>query len=464
MQRVVILAALPLLVIGQTINLPEMKSFVLDNGLKVIVVENHEQPAVLYSMMFKSGGLQDKPGKEGETELLGKLLEGGSKNYSADRLAERIDFLGARFDVEVSREYLGIELMVLSKDRLEGLDILSDIVINPTFPDAELELARKELIAEIKWVMDAPQGIAEDHLRNVVFRGERRGTVKTLNSVGSIQRDDIVGIYTWHFAPDNAVLVIVGEVQYDSIARNVQERFSDWRAKPKQPRKSNLTGVEEMKTGTGELSPLRIRLVDKPGLTQSFIALGFPSIKRDNPDYFAYLAMNHVLGGAGFASRLMSVVRAQQGKTYGISSRFEAGVYPGPFMIRTFTQTGQTREMIELIVKVMTEMKEKGITEEELEHVKTNQIGGYQLRFQTPSDLAREILATELYGLGLDYLRAYPEKISTLTIEGVNQAAAKYLDVTEFCLVVVSAADEVEKLVEPLGAFETVPYNSLYTK
>jgi zinc protease len=209
---------------------------------------------------------------------------------------------------------------------------------------------------------------------------------------------------------------------------------------------------------------LRMRLVDKPGLTQSFIALGFPGIKRSDPDYFAYLAMNHVLGGASFASRLMSVVRAQKGKTYGISSRFEAGVQPGPFMIRTFTQTGQAKEMVDLIVKVMTEMKEKGITEEELTRMKTSQIGGYQLRFQTPQDLAREILTVERYDLGPEYLKTYPEKINGLTIEEVNWEARRYLDVEGFALVIVGDRSTVDTIIKPLGRFETVPFENLYTR
>ncbi len=449
------------LLFGQAVTLPEMKSFVLDNGLKVIVVENHEQPAVLYSLMIKSGTLEDREGKEGATELVGKLLERGSKNFTADRLAERIDFLGARFDVEVSREYVGIELMVLSKDRLEGLDILADVVMHPGFPEAELALARKELLAEVKSVMDEPQTIAGDHLRSIIFGVDPRGRTKTQGSVSSTKREHVVEMYDWHFTPDNAVLVVIGDIHRDSTVRHLNGRFREWRRKGRIERLVSIVHGDPL---TPSLPQPRIRLVDKPGLTQAFIALGFPSIKRNDPDYFAYLAMNHVLGGAGFSSRLMSVVRAQQGKTYGISSRFEAGTLAGPFMVRTFTQSGQTREMIQLIVKVMTEMKEKGITEQELDHVKTSQIGGYQLRFQTPSDLAREILSAELYGLGLDYLKTYPEKINALTVEKVNRAAATFLHPEAFWLVVVGDGATVDTIVAPLGNIQGVPYQDLYTK
>ncbi len=427
-----------------------------------MVVEDHKRPAVIYSMLIKSGTLDDLQGEAGVTELMIKLIQRGSKNYTAERLAERIDFLGARVDFWVGREYILMEAMFLAKDHREGLDILSDIILNPTFPDSELEISRRELIAEIKSVMQSPQAIAEDYLRNLIYQDYPLplGETKSLTSVNSIKREDIVEIYNCHFSPTNIVLLVIGDVQTDSILRDIRLRFEQWSQKERIPR-LRYTGAD-LRVQSEPLP--RIRLVDKPGLTQSFIALGFPSIKRNSPDYFPYLAINHILGGAGFSSRLQSVVRAEKGKTYSISSRFEAGVEAGPFMIRTFTRSAQTREMVDLIKGVLTELKEKGITAEELAEMKSSQIGGYQLRFQTPSDLAREILLTEHFGLGIDFLRTYPEKIGRLTVEDVNRVAKKYLDDKTFSLVVVGDGKIIDTIIAPFGRYEKVSYQSLYSR
>ncbi len=430
---------------GKGFKLPEIKSFLLQNGLKLMVIERHDQPAVLFSLMFRTGYYGDPQGKEGLTEVVGALLRQGTEKYSAEQIAERIDYYGFRFDLETEDEYTILQMMTLKKDYGICLELLTEIVTSPAFAESEIEQVKKEFTNRIKSELDQPRIIADQHLRFLIFGREPLGLNKTVKSIASITRRDII---TWHkqaFSPSKSVLLVIGDIKTEQAKKDMEQAFGKLAERDPSGWPAFLDG---------DWPRPQVRLVDKPNLTQSFIGLGFKSIPINSPDYFAYLVMNYILGGGGFSSRLPTVVRAQQGKTYGISSRFEAGLNAGPLMIRTFTQSAETYSMIKLMLSVLQEMKEKGITEDELKRAKANRIGGFALRFQTPEALASEILLAEHYGLGIDFLKTFTEKIDALTIEDINQAARRYLETENYRLVIVGNAEAVEEQLRPLGKIE----------
>lgn len=430
---------------------PAIKYFILQNGLKLMVIERHDQPAVLLSLMMRSGSLCDPLGKEGLVEMTGALLKQGTKQYTAEAIAQKIDYTGTRFNIWTGQDHSMIQMMTLKKDYESNLELFSDIVTSPIFPAEEIKRIKTEMVSNVKSVLDEPRAIADEHLRFLLYGHHPLGHTQSAKSIKSISRKDITDLFGKTFRPDNAVLLVIGDIDAADVKRDIEDVFGEW-----SPGVHRLDSL--LSKPTQQLKGIKIRLIDKPNLTQSFIALGFQSIKRNSPDYFSYLIMNYILGGGGFSSRLPIVVRAQQGKTYGISSRFEAGVLAGPLIIRTFTNSAETYRTIELILQVIKGMKEKGIELEELRNAKDHEIGGFPLRFETPQDLANEILMTELYGLGPEYLESFNESVENLMIEDINQAANKYLLVDDFVLVVVGNSREVDALLTPLGTVEKLDF------
>jgi zinc protease len=207
-----------------------------------------------------------------------------------------------------------------------------------------------------------------------------------------------------------------------------------------------------------QITGRQILLVDKPDLTQSYISIGHLGIKRKSPDYFPLRVMNYILGGGGFASRLTDEVRAKRGLTYDIYSNFDRYRLRGAFEVSTFTRTDSTMAAIQAIVEEMERMRTEKVSEKELSDTKSFYNGYYPLRFETPEQIAAQILDVEIYDLGEDYIKNYRKNMSAVTAEDVLRVAQKYLDPDNIKLVVVSKADELKTGLESLGKVEVTSF------
>ena len=212
-------------------------------------------------------------------------------------------------------------------------------------------------------------------------------------------------------------------------------------------------GREATRTG----SP-RIRLVDKEDLTQSSLALGALGLARDDPDYLPIQLANYSLGGGSFSSRLMKVVRSEEGKTYSVRSSFHGGLTPGAFRVSTFTRTSETLATLRLLLHEIRTFRDGGVTPEELQKAKKNFAGKYPLRIETPSGLAGQILTAAFYGLGDDYVRTYRQRVMSTTIDQVNAAARKYVEGDDLSIAIVGKAAEIGDDLRTLGPVETIHY------
>ncbi len=429
------------------VKLPPIKEKILANGLKVIVVEHHELPIISLRLVCKAGSQYDPPGKAGVTNFMTGLLKKGTESRSATDIADEIDYIGGKLGAGSGWSATYVTCTVLTKHLDTGLDLMQDISLHPVFADDEIERLRQQTLSSIENSKDQPASVAEDAFNEWLFGDHPYAfpTEGTEETVKGITRADIVEQYNRIFIPNNSVLFIVGDIKPKQAFKIAERAFGDWR-EGEVPR-VEFPSVQSPKG-------YRIRLINKPDATQAQIRIGHLGIARNNTDYFPIVVMNYILGGGGFSSRLMKVIRSEKGLTYGIRSSFSARLQPGPFTISTFTKNETTSEAIEETIKLLKAYQEEGPTDEELQEAKSYLTGSYPLNFETPDNIAGQLQAIEIYNLGSDYIEKYRSRVNAVTKEEVRQAARKYLHPDDLLIVVVSNADEVKENLEKLAPVE----------
>jgi zinc protease len=439
------------IVSAQEVKLPPIERITLDNGLKLIVIEHHELPVVAFRMVFKSGSAFDPPGKAGLADLTAGLLRKGTKTRTATQIAEEIDFVGGSLGAGSSRDATYATCQVLKKHFDVGLNLLSDIILNPTFQEDEIERLRKQTLAGIKQQKDDPDAVADEKFREFLFGDHPYGQPSegTETSVAALTRNDIVNFHKNYYVPQNAILAVVGDVTSGEVIDKVKAKFSGWKG-------ASVTLPTFMEPP--EIKGYQILLVDKPDLTQTYVRVGHMGVDRSNPDYFAMKVMNYILGGGGFSSRMMDEIRSKRGLTYGIYCSFDFNKLKGAYTIETFTQNDSTASAIKAIIEQIERIRSGGVTDKELEDTKSFYTGYFPLQLETPDQIATQIINVELYDLGEDYLNNYRNNVNAVSKKDVLRVAQKYLDPENLKLVVVSKADEIKSYLDPLGEVKVVSF------
>lgn len=436
---------------AQEIKLPEIKKEILDNGLKVIVIEHHELPVVAFRLVLKSGSAYDPAGKAGLANLTAGLLRKGTKTKDATQISEAIDFVGGSLDAGADWDATFATCRVLNKYFDTGLDLLTDIILNPTFKEDEIERLRRQTLAGIMQQKDDPGSVAEENFRKFVFGEHPYGQPRegTEESVSGITREDIVNFHKTYYVPNNAILAVVGDVKTADVLKKVKSKFGSW--EKREFATPNFVQPPQIKGH-------QILLVDKPDLTQSYVKIGHFGIDRKSPDYFPVRVMNYILGGGGFASRLMDEVRAKRGLTYDIGCNFDSYKLKGAFEVSTYTRIDSTLGAIQAVLDQIKRIRTEKVSQKELSETQSFYDGYFPLQFETPEQIATQILNVEIYDLGEDYIKNFRKNISAVTADDILRVAQKYLDPDNIKLVVVSKAEEVKPKLESLGQVEVTSF------
>lgn len=431
------------------VKLPPIKERVLENGLKLIAIEHNELPVVAFSLMVKTGAANEPMGLAGLASFTADLLTKGTKSRSATDIASEIDFIGGSLDASAEWDRSNISCQVLKHHFDTGLDLFADVALSPVFQKEEIERLRKRKISSYISGKDDPSNLANEAFADFLF-GKHPfgypddGSEETLKK---ISRKDILAFYSAYYAPNNSVIIVSGNINPEEVFDALKEEFGGWV-------KSELREVTmpEIAPPAGH----KIRLVDKPDASQSQIRMGHFGLARSHPDFFPIIMMNYILGEGGFSSRLMKTVRSEMGLTYSIRSSFGFRKAPGPFTISTFTKNESVGEAIAEIIRQMKQFQTEGASKEELSDAKSYRTGSYPLRFETPSQIAGQLMNVELYGLGDDYIELYRDRIQAVTPEQVLQAAVKFIDPENMAIVVVGKKEEVLDQLMEFGEVEVV--------
>lgn len=431
-------------------NPPKIQHSKLSNGIEVLLVEDHKLPLVQLNLVLKSGWANDPADRPGTASLMAELLDEGTTSRSALQISDAARSLGAEMSTSSSFDGSRVNLNILKRNLDQGLALISDVVLNPTFPAEELERQRKIYLGRIAQESKQPSVAAlktflsslygPDHPYGQPFTGSG-----TEASIKAIRRDDLVNYYGSNFFPNNSAVVIAGDLTLEEATTKLGKAFRAW----KQGNLENKAIPEPPSLGK-----TKVLIVDKPEAPQSMVVLGYPFIRRDDPDYETLMLVNNVLGGK-FTSRINMNLREDKGFSYGAGSNFLPLRSIGPFYASAPVQTQSTKEsIVELLKEVRGIRGERPLTDQELSDSKNNIIKRYPQQFQTLSGIAAQLTNIYLYGLPDDEWTQYLTKINAVTSETASNAAKKHLKQDGILIVVVGDRKKIESGVKELNLGE----------
>jgi zinc protease len=431
------------------LTLPAITETTTSTGLRVLAAERGPLPLVAIRLVMRAGSSTDPADKHGLADFAARLLRRGTQRMTADEIDEAVEFVGASLAVGVNEDVLSLYLTTPAEHFPAMLGVLGQLVREPTFPEKEVELARERTLAQFANDLDDPAAIADRAFTREIWGqhpyghdvGGNARTVRTFN------REDVVRFHRERMGPRVAMLVVVGSVSPDVVAREAEKAFDGWTGGPEAP--LAVPPVEKVTTG-------RVLVVDKPDQTQSQVRLGGPGMRLGHPDYFPSTAMNIALGG-GFTSRLVNAVRVERGLTYGINSYFDTMSAGGIFAISTFTKTEATRTIIDVTLDEVQKVRKGGIPAAELRKAQTYLAGLYPLRTETNESVASVISDVRLYGLGEDWVEKFRERLCAVKPKQTAEVGKKYLFSQPPLVVVLGKASAVQKQLKGLGPVKVVP-------
>lgn len=416
--------------LGASAAQPLGKRIVLDNGMVLLLSEKHDLPMVTVDMAIKAGSTLVPGDKPGLASFTAALLKEGTKRRDGEQISSEIDFIGGALSVSGGHDYASASLRVLTKDLRTGLDLLSDVLMNPVFRKKDINRTVKEMLAEIKRQQEEPGTVADEAFTKAVFGSHPYG--RTNEEVAAylkrIKRRHIVDFHRAQYGPDNTIITVVGDVTEKGITTLLNEYFKGWSRKPG-PLPASATAPKPLKTA--------LHAIDKT-ITQANIVLGHRGISRHNPDYYTVVVMNFILGGGGFSSRLMDNIRDNRGLAYSVHSYFSARKEPGAFVIEMQTKNESANEAIAEIMKEMRRIRTAPVSAAELADAKSYIMGSFPLRMDTYAKIAGILTFAEMYGLGLEYPQKYLQAIKAVTRKDVLRAAQTYLHPDRLAIVVVA--------------------------
>jgi predicted Zn-dependent peptidase len=424
----------------------EYQNFTLDNGLKVILVENHKVPRISYQLTVDVDPILEKDAI-GYVSMTGNLLRSGTTNKNKVEIDEAVDFIGS----QLSTYQNGIYGLTLTKHKDEFLQLFSDVLLNPSFPADEIEKSKKQTISGLVSSKTNPEFIANRVGQKLRNGNHPYGEISTEESIENITRDHLVNYYNAYYKPNTSYLVIVGDIKLKQAKKDAKKYFGTWK-------KGDVAKHEyqfpNKNVGT------RVALVHKEGAVQSYIDITYPvNLKVGDKEAIPAVLANDVLGSGVFSARLLSNLREDKGYTYGAYSNLSRDPLVGDFSAYAQVATDVTDDAVNQFIIEMNRMKDELVDDETLNLFKTVRTGRLARSLEKPQTIARFAVNTMKYSLPADYYQKYFENIDAVTSEQVKAVSKKYIDANQAIIVVVG---DKEKVLESLKKYSSTGKVELY--
>jgi zinc protease len=420
--------------------IPAARETVLANGLSIVVVEDHRLPLVSYRLAFRVGGAFDPPGLPGLTDLLAGLLPEGTESRSSREIADEVARIGASLSAGANSDYTIVAGSALSEFNDQILGLMAEVVLQPSFPENEVELAKQNTKESLVQQRAQPSFLASEMVSRVMFGDHPYAIVApTPESIDRSTRDQFVKFHRERFVPNSAVFIVVGDVNREQIVKQLESLFSTWERGadlvtdfPAPPVRTNKTAY----------------LVDRRGSAQSNIVIANSGIIRTSPDYFPMLLMHTVLG-ANASSRLFMNLREDKGYTYGAYTNLDARRTAGTFRATAEVRTPVTGDSLKEFFYELDRIRREPVSEKEISDAKSYLTGVFPIRLETQEGLTDQLVQIKMLNLPADYLEHYRDRVQAVTVAEIQRVAEKYVKPEEAAVIVVGDGTAVLDQIKP---------------
>ena len=418
----------------RSVTIPKPIEKTLPNGLRVIVVQRSEMPLVTAQLLIKSGGEVDPVDLSGVADMTAALLTRGTTTKSATQIAEAIEALGGTLNSGANWDSSAITASVMSSRVAPALEILADVVRNPSFKDEEIDRLRRQYLNSLRAALGTPGSIARFAAARVIYRDSPYGhpLSGTPESLPRIKRDDIVRTHSMFYRPDNAILVIGGDMTPQNGFALAEKYLGDWQ-KPS-------ADLPKMQIGSpvSDAKSRRIIVIDMPAAGQAAVLAARTAISRNSPDYFRGIVSNAVL--SGYSGRLNWEIRVKRGLSYGAGSSLDTRRWAGSFSASAQTKNESGAEVAQLTLSEIAKIATGDVPESELTPRKASLIGGFARALETTGGLVGQVSSLAIYGVSFDQLNQFVSNVQSIKPADVKSFAATNLNTDSTSLIVVGDA------------------------
>jgi len=428
----------------------------LPNGLRVIVIERHETPLVSAQLLIKNGGEVDPPELAGLADMTANLLTKGTQTRDATKIAQEVESLGASLDSGARWDSSYATVSGMSSKIPQAMEILADVVRRPTFKSEEVERLRQQYLDNVTLALGDPGTIARFVAARVVFGDSPYGhpVSGTTESLTRITAADITKMHSRYYRPDNAILVIGGDISGKEGIALATKYFDDWQ-KPTTPLPSSTAAMENAGSKAG-----RVVVIDKPDAGQAAVYLARTGINRKDPDYYRGIVSNSVL--SGYSGRLNQEIRIKRGLSYGAGSQLDTRRDVGPFVASAQTKNESGAQVAELLLGEISRLSSAPPADVELTPRKAVVIGNFSRNLETANGLVGQVGSLALYGLGLDEINSYINNVQAVNTADIQKFAGTRLDAkTSNIIIVGNAKAFLPELQKKYPNVEVIPITEL---
>jgi len=410
------------------LNPPVPERIVLDNGLTVYLLEDHELPLIQVTALVRTGAVYDPPDRAGLASLTGTVMRtGGTAHVSPEAVDAQLDEMSAKLSVSINSEEALASLSVLAEDFDRGLDIFSQILREPSFDSTKLTLAKDNFCQSLRRLPDNPQQLAFREFKRLLYSGNPRCNLPTISSIRRITQSNLKDFHRLFFHPERIYLGVSGDFDRKTMLEKIKSKFLSWPslsqpladiAAPQAPDRSSAYLLQKE-------------------VPQSTIIMGHLAPSKKDSDYFAFQVLDYILGSGGFTSHLMAEVRTKRGLAYSVGSFYRGAADYGVFGAYGMTRTDKTFYTLGVMLDIINALKNGSITQEELSQAKESLINSFIFSFTSSAQIVQQEMMREYEYLPSDFLRTTPDKIRAVTVDDLIRVASQNLHPSAMTLLII---------------------------
>jgi zinc protease len=431
------------------VQLPRPTVVKLKNGLTIVLEEDHKLPTIAFTMWIRPGQLADPSELPGLAAFTAGMLREGTEKRTSEQIASDVDSLGATLEAS-SRfgvSYTSVNAAGLITDTAKILDLMSDVVLHPSFPAGELAKYKQSEGASLEQRLSNPQFLGQQGFKRVIYGDTPMALASTTKeSIEKISVEDLKRFHEKHYVPGNAILGVTGDFTASEMRATIEKYFGAWMGAAEAPEKFAAAVTPES---------TKITLVDRPASVQTYIIVGDRAIRRTDPEYYGLDVMNQVLGG-GPQARLFLDLREEHSLTYGAYSRFNAEIYPGDWLAFAPVRTPVTGDAMERFLYEFKKINNEPVPQGEMDDAHRAIIASFAISLEQPREILNDWLTVQYYGLPVDYWDKYPDHIAGIDAAGVQASAKKFVDLDHLQWICVGDRKEIEGVLKKYGTVRVV--------